>query len=211
MNYHAESELPLAVLPASHVVSHVLLPDASGTMQKRFHATSRLDAAFQACVEYVQRLQDDAPDSQVAIISYSNDACRLLEWTRVSSLSDLTTHQNEWLAQACEHGLGRTNIADALLEAAEMLDAGKGAAQVVLLTDGHHNIGCDPRPVAKRLKARATIATVGIGDDPQEVQEHLLKQLASRGDDGAPLYRWIDDRGRLIAHFSSLAGRLTRS
>ena len=211
MNCQAESELPLAVLPASHVMSHVLLPDASGSMEEPFHAGSRLDAAFQACTEYVRRLQDDAPDSQVAIVSYSNDACRLLEWTCVSSLGDLTTHRNEWLACARDHGLERTNIAAALLEAAKMLDTRNGAAQVVLLTDGHHNIGDNPRPIAMRLKAQATIATVGIGDDPQEVQEHLLKQLASRGNDGAPLYRWIDDRGRLIAHFNSLAGRLTRS
>lgn len=82
---------------------------------------------------------------------------------------------------------------------------GKGSDAIVLLTDGCHNTGPDPEPVAKRLKAKGVwIATIGVGSDT-EFDEAILKRMASKDADGRPCYRHILDAGDLIRQFEQFA------
>ena len=83
-------------------------------------------------------------------------------------------------------------------------------AQVVLLTDGQ-NTGKDPIALAERLKKRAVIECVGIGGSPEDVDECLLKQIASAYPDGTRRYRWIGQKEQLIKHFHKLAGGIRRA
>lgn len=45
----------------------------------------------------------------------------------------------------------------------------------------------------------------------EEVNEEILKSIASCHPDGTPRYRWIGDKEQLVEHFKQLAGRITRS
>ena len=60
-------------------------------------------------------------------------------------------------------------------------------------------------------KAGVCIDCVGIGGKPTDVDEGLLKAVASRHPDGVtPRYAFIGDKSDLIEKFEALAGRITR-
>ena len=81
---------------------------------------------------------------------------------------------------------------------------------MVLLSDGHNNTGPDPRPIAHRLKRSAVIECIGIGGSPSDVDEELMKDIASAYPDGTKRYRWIGDPERLEEAFIELAVGITR-
>ena len=56
-----------------------------------------------------------------------------------------------------------------------------------------------------------TIDCVGIGGEPSDVDEPLLRAIASFHADGVtPRYAFIGDKSNLIEKFEELAGRITR-
>ncbi|MCK5000749.1 MAG: VWA domain-containing protein [Anaerohalosphaera sp.] len=82
----------------------------------------------------------------------------------------------------------------------------KSIKRIILLTDGEHNQGGSPLPVATRLKdAGVIIDCIGIGGSPQAVDEALLKEIASRNPDGSVRYCFIGDQDQLIRKYESLA------
>jgi len=81
--------------------------------------------------------------------------------------------------------------------------------RVVLLTDGEHNCGRSPQPLAAKLKARGIlIDCVGIGGSPNEVDEKCLRAIASQNGDGSVRYCFIGDKAALIKKFEQLANRI---
>lgn len=85
--------------------------------------------------------------------------------------------------------------------------------KVILLSDGAHNSGRGPLPVANQLKkCGVVIAVIGLGSDPNtaEFDEALLKKIASIGPDGKPLYCFINERGALLKAFENLAHHLKK-
>ena len=79
--------------------------------------------------------------------------------------------------------------------------------RIVLLTDGHHNAGPAPLPIATDLKVRGVIIDVtGIGKDPADVDEPLLRKLASVVE-GAVRYRFIKDQQTLVDIYTQLANK----
>jgi Mg-chelatase subunit ChlD len=81
---------------------------------------------------------------------------------------------------------------------------------VVLLSDGQGHLG-DPVATAGHLKGQGVvIETVGVGDTPMEVDEPLLKQIASRVDDRI-LYRFVRDSREMTQYFTQeISNRLVR-
>lgn len=79
--------------------------------------------------------------------------------------------------------------------------------RILVLTDGHDNHGRrNPEAVAKRLReASVEIDVVGIGGQSSDVDEKLLKKVASRRADGSPRYWFIRDTANLIRKFEELA------
>lgn len=81
--------------------------------------------------------------------------------------------------------------------------------RIILLSDGDQMEPGDPAKVAKMLKKKGVIIDcVGIGGSSNEVNENLLKQIASRGPDGRPRYAFIGDKQKLIRKFKELANRI---
>lgn len=183
----------------------VLVIDASGSMLDTDWKPCRLDAAKQAASQYTLRLASDEPDASVAVVRYGESADVMCGLTPVSNRASI-----EKAVQAISI-CGSTNLTAGLKEALRILRNSHRSCQVVALTDGHHNAGRGPKSVADSLRKIATLECVGIGGCPSDVDEDLLKAIASPHPDGSPRYRWIGDKERLVEHFHNLAGRLARS
>lgn len=77
--------------------------------------------------------------------------------------------------------------------------------RIILLSDGEHNQGGSPVKVASRLKnAGVIIDCIGIAS-PTNIDEKLLKKIASRNPDGSVRYYFIGDQQKLLKKYQSLA------
>lgn len=182
----------------------ILVIDVSPSMCFRDWKPSRLKAAQEAAKTFVKRVASQEPDAKVAIVIYGRKARLVCDFTAATMY--------DTVARAIDsvRTIGSTNIAAGLEVACDMLEDGHGLGQVVLLTDGCHNTGPDPRPKSDRLKEVALVECVGIGGTPGDVDEELLRYIASPYPDGLKRYRWIGDKERLVQHFHNLAGRIVR-
>ena len=182
----------------------VLVLDASPSMLATDWPPSRLRAAQEAAETYCRRLAHDEPEARIALVAYGGHATVLCPLTPVARLEELLAHIGQIRV------VDSTNITDGAQKAANTLARARGIGQVVLLTDGHHNKGPRPQRIASTLKQHAVIECVGIGGRPRDVQEALLRDIASAYPDGRKRYRWIGDKERLVKHFHKLAGGITR-
>ena len=83
---------------------------------------------------------------------------------------------------------------------------GKELKRIILLTDGEHNQGGPPIKLASDLKnAGVVIDCIGIGGSHQDVDEKLLKQIASRNSDGSIRYCFIGNQQQLLRKYETLA------
>ena len=207
----SEDEIPMRISPdrpqktgVSKGRDCVLVVDASGSMESDDWPPTRLDGAKEASKEFCRRLALEDSDARIAIVAYGCDAetyCPLI-----------TARELTRLEQAIDEidSLGSTNMRAGLKQALYLLSHSQRDCQVVFLSDGE-NTGHSPYPVAAKLREKAVINCVGIGGSPSDVDEGLMKKVASEYPDGSKRYRWIGDRERLVKHFQNLAGRITRS
>ena len=78
--------------------------------------------------------------------------------------------------------------------------------RIILLTDGEHLGDENPIHIATRLKrAGVIIDCIGIGGSPKDVDEKLLKQIASRNPNGSIRYCFIGDQQKLLRKYQTLA------
>ena len=78
--------------------------------------------------------------------------------------------------------------------------------RIIMLTDGEHNGSISPLAIASNLKnAGVIIDCIGIGGCPTDVDEKLLKQIASKKPDGSIRYCFIGDQQQLLRKYQSLA------
>lgn len=207
----------------------VIAIDVSPSMEAADWPPTRVDAAAGAAAALIERKRSIAPDDEVGIVSYDGGATIVQRPVQLAS-----DHQRliEALSQM-KIGSG-TSISAGLREARRALfpashpgwldrllghrtphrnePSNHRVRRIVLLTDGHHNSGPCPKPIARALKrAGVCIDCVGIGGSPSDVDENLLREIAASYPDGAKRYRWIGDSEKLVEHFQTLAGGITRS
>ncbi len=203
----------------------VIAIDVSYSMDEDDWKPTRLAAAKEATAALIERKRCVAPEDEIAIVSYAGSAkilCRA-----VTAQSDTPR-----LFQALGNIEldGYTNITAGLHASQRALKLSKRRTfverllwdpagvttgrcdRIVLLTDGGHNEGRSPRSLASKLKnAGVCIDCIGIGGSPADVDEDLLKEIATLQPDGVtPRYAFIGDKSDLIAKFEQLAGRITR-
>lgn len=184
----------------------VIVMDVSPSMLSDDWDPTRLAGGQQAAKRFVSRLAADEPAARVAIVTYSRSAEIVCDLTSVQDSATIFK-----LIDAIQTG-SATNLTAGLIEADRLLRrAGPSVRQVIAVTDGAHNHGRYPYTAAKQLRESAVLEIVGIGGSPADVNETLLKDLASSYADGRKRYRWIGDPEELERHFDNLAGRITRS
>lgn len=92
---------------------------------------------------------------------------------------------------------------------AELHNKGNILRRIIMLTDGDHNCSGCPVDVARDLKKSGVIIDcIGIGGSPKDVNEELLKEIASRNPDGSVRYCFIGDQAQLLRKYESLAHHL---
>lgn len=203
--------------PVASAQDTVLLPDCSGSMGAPDYPPSRLDAAKTSGVEFAEVRVQISPDDRMAVVSFGDKA------VRHCSLIPLRKRWRQLMKAIQTVDLqGCTAMGRGLVEAERVLNSNRGSwlssttgrnvqQRIILLTDGYHNEGRKPLPIATRLKkAGVLIDCIGIGGTPSDVDSKLLRKIASRDDDGKPRYRFIKDRAELLEHFRQLATSITR-
>jgi hypothetical protein len=102
---------------------------------------------------------------------------------------------------------GGTNLASGLEAVADIFEnepVSNRARHAILQTDGR---GGEPLVVAIKLREElgVVIDVVGIGGSPSEVNEALLRQVATTEPDGSNHYRFVKDLQTLCEHYRRLA------
>ena len=204
----------------------ILAIDASPSMDDADWPPSRLAAAQEAAIALIERKCRITPEDQVGVVAYASRAwwvcamcavgqehrnmCRALRGIKTKNATNITAALKA--AESTFVASHRRSFLDRLLPPATAKMETEGTPRIILLTDGGHNYGVCPRPVAESLKqSGVTIDCVGIGGEPSDVDEPLLKAIASVCADGVtPRYAFIGDKNNLIEKFEELAGRITR-
>lgn len=191
------------VPPVTSTRDCVLVIDASGSMLDDDWKPTRLDAAKDSAKAFVDRLATENPNARIALVAFGCRARKLCCLTAAKQRDALHSMINKIDIE------GSTNMKAGLNAALKLLPDRQGTCQVVLLTDGH-NTGSSPLKVAQDIKKFAVIECVGIGGSPGDVDESLLKRIASAHPNGRKRYRWIGQKDQLIRHFHNLAGGIRR-
>lgn len=179
--------------------------DVSGSMGSSDYPPTRLDGGILAAIEYINARVEQCPDDRIAVVSF-NDAAQLVLPPTPITHRDTIIRAIRRLTAA-----GGTDIAEGLRAAIDIFDnepESNHLRHVNLLTDGQ---GGKPLKIASKLKEQydAVIDVVGIGGSPCDVNEFLLRKLATTDPDGFCHYRYIKDPETLSEHYRQLAKGIT--
>ncbi len=216
----------------------VMVLDVSGSMASDDWKPSRLDGAIGAAEALLDVKAKQHPNDQVGIATFSSSADTVYPLAQLSrevhslkrALRGLepgsTTNITAGLQEAEKNLFGvqaRPSRGAGVFDPGEWIAKIMGAnrqlpqleiaanetSRIILLTDGEHNHGKGPVPLAERLKAAGVVIDcIGIGGSPSEVDEGCLKRVASLNTDGSPRYCFIGERQMLIKKFEQLANRI---
>ena len=179
----------------------VIIIDCSGSMQIEDYLPNRLEAAKNAAIEYVNTVAEQNADTKVAVITFSGDSKVIVPPTAISNSWEIIQGVQSIRTE------GSTNIGKGFKQAAKVLSGHSelnGQQQIILLTDG---FGDCPLSIPEKLKRQygTIIDVVGIGGSPNDVNESLLRKVATTEPDGTNHYRFIADARTLKQHYHRLA------
>jgi len=180
----------------------VFVDDISGSMGGKYDGQFiKLEAAKRANLSMVlNKAQIDSYD-EIGIVAFESCAQKILP------ICPIHSHKRQ-IIQAVQslQVQGGTDINEGLKAARDMFDWHKHdiVRRIVLLTDGH---GGHPLRTAEYLKSKGVVIDViGVGDKPSNVNEKLLRKIASVIE-GEARYRFIKDQHTLVAHYTRLANK----
>ncbi len=182
----------------------ICVKDVSGSMSRQDCKPSRLEASKMATEEYVRQKAVISPDDRIAIVSFTTQAKTVLPFTSVRE-TEFIVEQLKSLKAG-----GGTDIAEGLEEAKALLCSdplisyqNQRLISLLVLTDGQ---GGHPINIAKELKKKGVlIEVIGIGGSRSEVNETLLRKVATTDINGFTHYRFIYETVQLTTHYQQLA------
>lgn len=200
---------PVAIMPnqgiqvmstqREHAVS---VTDVSSSMNGIYDGQIvKVEAAKRAGISMILNKAQIDPYDEIGIVSFETRAQQILP------ICPIHSHKSQ-IIQAVQSlkAYGGTDINEGLKVARDMFDWKRNdiVRRIVLLTDGH---GGYPLFTADDLKSRGVVIDViGIGDKPSNVNEKLLRKVASVIE-GELRYRFIKDQQTLVAHYTQLANK----
>ena len=147
----------------------------------------------------------------------SLDGIECIEWTNFHAaltLAELVLRTPETMAAKVQRGVSQLlsklvgGNASTALRASDRPSQDRSVRRIILLSDGERTRGPSPVPTAERLKQMGVIIDcIGIADRAN-VDEAMLKAIASRNPDGSPRYCFVRDRQSLIREYKALAGHI---
>jgi Mg-chelatase subunit ChlD len=196
----------------------VILIDVSRSMSQSDYPPTRLQAAKEAALAFVDKKMGIDDSDEVAVVSFSAKGRVVSPPGRV----DRTRASLQHKVARLKISPSGTQMGHGLRKAASLLDipldikgGGKGKRgdylrRIVVLSDGENIAGPDPIETASRLKrSGVVIDTIGIGErgsaiDPgMGLDEKMLRAVASPG-----RYKYIHDSSTLLIHFEDLAEKV---
>ncbi len=176
--------------------------DGSGSMSGDCQSgMNKLEATIRAVATMVVTKNQVDPVDEVGLIVFNEQAQLLLPLSPIQSCKSQFLQTLQSLVP--DDG---TDINEGLKCAQDHFDWTRNdvVRRVILLTDGY---GGDPTRTARDLKSQGVIIDViGVGDSPLNVDEKLLKTIASTVQ-GELRYRFIRDQQTLLDHYTALAGK----
>ena len=177
----------------------ILVLDVSWSMEFTDFHPSRLDGAKKAARQFVETARQNNPGQLVGVVSFCSDA-------REEAAPAVVGRDHGRLKRAI-NGMSldsATNIEAGLNLAREAIQrAGATVNSIVLLTDGEPNEG-NAKAAAKRVKKDGIeLSIIGIGGTPDDVNEPLLRQMASVAN-GEVRYWFISNVPDLVKRFEVL-------
>ena len=106
----------------------------------------------------------------------------------------------QWLNQASDFGPSRRDggTGSGAEDNGPTLPVNGADGLIVLATDGGHNCGARPEPVAKTIRDKGyDIAVIGVADRAA-LDEDLLRRIASNDSAGESRYRFVGDAEELL-------------
>lgn len=196
----------------------VVLIDASPSMRCKDCKPTRLAAARDAAVQFVEACANAGRGDHVAIVAFNRRARRMCGWLPVAEgkVELLEAIHRITIAYCTSIGAGlldaekllsgeHRGLTNKLLGRCTEATPPDCVKRIVLLTDGEHNSDPEPLQASRCLKrAGVTIDCIGIGAR-EEVDEVLLRKIASR-ENGRVRYRFITDKDELLEHYRRLGG-----
>lgn len=205
---HARVQLKAGDAPATEraPMNLALVIDRSGSM-----GGGRLEQAKAAAHLLVDRLN---PDDRLGVVSYSDNVTVDLAPVPVTAENAARLHK---AIDAIQLG-GQTNLEGGFLQGARLLSGRTGVSanaisRVILLSDGHANVGASTpealgKLAAQQLQKGISLSAMGIGLD---YNEKLMAQMAS---EGAGNYYFVENAQKLAEifqdEFKSLADIVAR-
>jgi Mg-chelatase subunit ChlD len=187
----------------------LLLVDISYSMDEKDYYPSRLEAAKNACFTFAELKYNKGLNDEIALMSFAECAWINADFKPIS-------HSMEDFEEAL-HSLKTTNsthIGRALGCAGNLMFNEKFLARnytkkhIILLTDGYDNDEFGRKFIldnASRIKDKnCLISCIGIGGSPSNVDEALLREIASVID-GKIQYWFIKDADSLNKKYQELA------
>ena len=181
----------------------VLVLDKSGSMGDRYDKDrDKITAAKRGSVSMSLNLWMIEPNDQIGLVAFDSQASCLME------LGPEHSHKNRLMtAIGSIQAGGGTDQNEGLKAARDLFDWNQSSLsrRIIMLTDGQ---GGEPLMTAEDLKSRGVIIEViGIGDRPSNINEKLLRKVASTIN-GENRYRFIKDAQTLVDKMTQLGGRL---
>jgi hypothetical protein len=176
----------------------VIAIDVSGSMSEKLaDGTMKIEAAKQSAITFLNKKTALDRMDRVALVAFNHEAHILVP------MVGLCDRRRELIQGILSlRPGGGTHLHNAAATAQKALNPRPGiVSRLELLTDGN---GTDPRAKAQELKdAGVVIDIIGIGPDPSEVNEDLLRETASTIQ-GQVRYQFLSDRKTVIDHYGTL-------
>lgn len=180
----------------------ILANDVSDSMSSRYDSRkTKLEAVIHASGSYVINKGKIDPNDEIGLVTFNSKAQTLLNLCPIgtsrqqiiAAIQSLTPHNGTDI----DAGL---KAADAALE----WHRPGVVRRIILQTDGQ---GGDPLRTAESLKARGVVIdVVGVGETPSNVDEKLLRKVASVVQ-GELRYRFIKDHQTLVNYYTMISGK----
>jgi Mg-chelatase subunit ChlD len=199
---NAGTILPKTALGSSEQLVFVI--DVSGSMDDVYDQRyKKIDAAKRAIVTSILEKARTNPGDQVALVSFDDQG-------QVDfPMTPLATGKSQLIQAVQDLQIrGGTDINQGLKVAGAQFNFSivHIKRKAIILTDGQ---GGHPLRTAEDLKSKGVvIECIGIGEAPDQVDEALLRQIATTTN-GECHYRFITDQRTLIDHVTRLGGQLT--
>lgn len=178
-----------------------LIMDHSGSMAFMHGEQQKMEMAIESGVRTVASLYRRDPCIEVVVIQFDGSADIVVPVTPLDQDYDgiVRAIQGINIGGDTDQGAAMSLSEQVLMP---LVTQGQAAGNIVFMTDGN---GGDPLPAANRLKAAGVVIGVtGFGMNENEVNERLLRQVASEFN-GAPMYEFARSKSQLTTSMISQA------